>query len=167
LRALRILCVLCVTINRTLKLIEEILTQRTQRVIPKMDDHIILFDGVCNYCNAMVNFIIKKDKKKLFRFAALQSPAGQNLLEKYYLEKDSFDSFIFISKGNVYQKSTAALMISQYLPWYLKLTQLFWIFPKFIRDWGYDLVAKNRYKWFGKRNECMIPSADVQSRFLS
>jgi predicted DCC family thiol-disulfide oxidoreductase YuxK len=114
----------------------------------------------------MVNFILKKDKKKRFRFAALQSPAGQKILEEYDLSKTSFDSFIFINEGKVYQKSTAALKISQYLPWYLRLTQVFWIFPPFIRNWGYDLVAKNRYKWFGKRDACMIPSEDVKSRFL-
>ena len=132
-----------------------------------MNDHpIILFDGVCNYCNNMVNFVIREDKEKRFRFAALQSPAAQALVAKYSLPKKNFDSFVFIDEGKAYLSSGAALRVMRKLPWYWQWTQLFWIIPKSIRNAGYGLVAKNRYKWFGKREECMVPTADVKNRFL-
>jgi predicted DCC family thiol-disulfide oxidoreductase YuxK len=114
----------------------------------------------------MVNFIIGQDKKKVFRFAALQSKSGQELLSKHHLPLQSFDSFILIDEGKVYQRSSAALRLYSHLPWYWKWSQLFWIFPKFIRDVVYNLVARNRYKWFGKKEECMIPTPDVRERFL-
>ena len=128
---------------------------------------VILFDGVCNFCNAGINFIIKQDKKKIFRFAPLQSEAGQKLLEYYGLPTEGFESFVLIEDGKVYQRSTAGLKVCNKLPWFWKWTQLAWIAPKFIRDGVYNFIARNRYKWFGKKDECMIPSADVRSRFLS
>jgi predicted DCC family thiol-disulfide oxidoreductase YuxK len=115
----------------------------------------------------MVNFIIKHDKKKIFRFAALQSEAGQKLLTQYNLPKNNFDSFILIDKGNVYKSSTAGLRLYNKLPWYWKWTHLFWIVPKFLRDAVYNVIAKNRYRWFGKKYSCMIPSAEVRNRFLN
>ena len=127
---------------------------------------VVLFDGSCNYCNGMVNFIIRRDKKKIFRFAALQSVTGQKLLKEWDLPADKFDSFILFDKGKVYQRSSAALRLYNKLPWYWKWTQLFWIFPKFIRDGVYGIISRNRYKWFGKREACMIPPADVKERFL-
>ena len=127
---------------------------------------IVLFDGVCNFCNGMVNFIIRQDKKKVFRFAALQSEAGQKLLEQYNLPKQQFQSFILIDKGKVYKSSTAGLKLFNYLPWYWKWSQLFWIFPAFIRDGVYNMIARNRYKWFGKKDQCMIPSVQDRNRFL-
>ena len=127
---------------------------------------IILFDGVCNFCNAGVSFIIRQDKKNIFRFAALQSKAGQQLLEKYNLPQKKFDSFILIDKGKAYYRSTAGFKIYGKLPWYWKWTQIFWIVPKFIRDGVYDFIARNRYKWFGRKEECMIPTPDVRNRFL-
>ena len=127
---------------------------------------IILFDGVCNFCNASVNFIIRQDKKNVFQFAALQSNAGQQLAEKYHLPKKDIDSFVLIDNGKIYAKSTAGVRVYGKLPWIWKWTQIFWIVPKFIRDAVYDYVARNRYKWFGKKDQCMIPSAEVRSRFL-
>ena len=127
---------------------------------------VILFDGVCNFCDASVNFIIRQDKKNVFRFAALQSSAGQQLAEKYHLPKKDFDSFVLVDQGKIYIKSTAGLRVYGNLPWIWKWTQIFWIVPKFIRDAVYDYVARNRYKWFGKKDQCVIPSAEVRSRFL-
>ena len=127
---------------------------------------IILFDGVCNFCNTSINFIIRQDKKKVFRFAALQSGAGKEFLEKYNLPKDYLESFILIDKGKVYKSSTAGLRMYNKLPWYWKWLQVFWIVPKFIRDGVYNVIAKNRYKWFGKKEECMIPNEDVKNRFI-
>jgi predicted DCC family thiol-disulfide oxidoreductase YuxK len=128
---------------------------------------IILFDGVCNFCNASVNFIIRQDKKNVFQFAALQSNAGQQLSEKYHLPKEEFDSFVLIDNGKIYTQSTAGFKVYGKLPWIWKWTQIFWIVPKFIRDAVYDYVASNRYKWFGKKDQCMIPTAEVRSRFLN
>jgi predicted DCC family thiol-disulfide oxidoreductase YuxK len=127
---------------------------------------VILFDGVCNFCHAGINFIIKQDKKKVFRFAALQSNAGQRLLQKHGLSTEKFESFILIDKGKVYQKSTAGIKVYNQLPWYWKWTQLAWLVPSFLRDGVYNWVARNRYKWFGKKGACMVPSADVRSRFI-
>jgi predicted DCC family thiol-disulfide oxidoreductase YuxK len=127
---------------------------------------IILFDGVCNFCNGMVNFIIRQDKKKVFRFAALQSETGQKLLEQYGLPKENFNSFFLVDNGKVYRSSTAGLRLYSRLPWYWKWTQVFWIVPRFLRDAVYNFIARNRYRWFGKKESCMVPTADVRSRFL-
>jgi predicted DCC family thiol-disulfide oxidoreductase YuxK len=128
---------------------------------------VILFDGVCNFCNSVVNFIIRQDKKEIFRFAALQSAAGQQLLKQYHLPHNHFDSFILIEKGKVYQSSAAALKLYNQLPWHWKWTQLFWIIPPILRNEVYNLIAKNRYKWFGRKEQCMIPSPKLKNRFLS
>src|SRR5687767_934224 len=131
------------------------------------EDHpIILFDGICNFCNAMVNFIIRQDSRKIFRFATLQSQAGQALLSRHQIDWKANDSFVVIENDKAYQKSTASLRLYNKLSWYWKWTQLFWIFPKFFRDAVYNFIAKNRYKWFGKKEKCMIPEAGVKERFL-
>ncbi len=132
-----------------------------------MSQHpVILFDGVCNFCNASVNFIIRQDKRKAFRFAALQSVAGQQLLQHYQLPSSDFGSFILIDNGKVYQKSAAGLRVYRQLSWYWQWTQLFWIVPAFIRNAVYDVIARNRYQWFGKKESCMIPTPEVRNRFL-
>ena len=131
-----------------------------------MSHPVILFDGICNFCNGMVNFIIRQDKKKIFRFAALQSEVGQKLLQEFGLPQKDFDSFILIYKGRVYKSSTAGLKLYSRLPWYWKWTQVFWIFPSFIRNGVYDWIARNRYKWFGKKDQCMVPTKEIRERFL-
>jgi predicted DCC family thiol-disulfide oxidoreductase YuxK len=131
-----------------------------------MSHPVILFDGVCNFCNGMVNFIIRQDKKKLFRFAALQSEAGQKLLEEYKLPKQDFDSFLLVDKGKVYKSSTAGLKLYGRLSWYWQWTRLFWIIPPLLRNGIYNWIARNRYKWFGKKDQCMVPSKEVRERFL-
>ncbi|MGN6401755.1 MAG: thiol-disulfide oxidoreductase DCC family protein [Flavisolibacter sp.] len=130
------------------------------------DQPIILFDGVCNFCNGVVNFLIKQDKEKKLRFAALQSEAGKKILVQYGFPADYRQSFIFINKSKASRKSTAALKLSNQLPWYWKWMQIFWIVPKFLRDAVYEFVSKHRYEWFGKKNQCMVPTADTKSRFL-
>lgn len=132
-----------------------------------MNEPVILFDGVCNFCNAGINFIIRQDKKKVFRFAPLQSEAGQKLLKQYNLPTEGFESFVLIDAGKVYQKSAAGLRVCGQLPWYWGWTQAFWIAPKFLRDGVYNFLARNRYKWFGKKNECMVPTPQLKSRFVA
>jgi len=131
-----------------------------------MDGPVILFDGVCNFCNSSINFIISQDKKRVFRFAALQSVAGKELLEKYDLPEGYLESFILIDNGKAYKSSSAGLKLYNKLSWHWKWLQIFWIVPRFIRDGVYSIIARNRYKWFGKKDRCMIPSPDVKSRFL-
>ncbi len=127
---------------------------------------ILLFDGICNFCNSSVNFVIRHDKKNQFRFAALQSEAGKKLLEKFQQSSASLDSLVLIENDSIYLKSTAALRISKKLNGLYPLLYGFIIIPAFIRDAVYDFISRNRYKWFGSRESCMIPSEDVKSKFI-
>ena len=127
---------------------------------------IILFDGICNFCNSTVNFTIKKNTKANILFAPLQSAAGHKLLQQYELPLDDLQSFIFIENGEVYKQSTAALKVCRHLKGLWPLCYGFIIIPKFIRDGIYNWVAKNRYKWFGKKDSCMIPTPELKKQFL-
>ena len=131
-----------------------------------MNHPIFLFDGVCKFCNAGVNFIIDRDVRKRFRFAPLQSDAGQALLRRFGKRTDDFDTAVVVEHGRAYVKSSAALRIARHLggPWAL-LTLLFAV-PPFLRDGAYDLLARNRYRWFGKADTCRMPTPDVRDRFL-
>ncbi len=127
---------------------------------------IILFDGVCNFCNSAVNFVIKKNAKANILFAPMQSEAGQKILKQYNLPADDMQSFVFIDKGKAYKQSTAALNVCRYLRGLWPLCYGLIIVPRVIRDGIYNWVAKNRYKWFGVRQACMMPSQEVKQRFL-
>ena len=126
---------------------------------------IVLFDGVCNLCSGSVQFILKRDKNNLFQFASLQSKPGQEYLKKFNLPADTFNSFVLVEGDNIYTRSTAALRIARNLKGW-KWLYGFRIVPKFIRDAVYNLIAKNRYRWFGKKDECWIPTPELKSRFL-
>lgn len=128
--------------------------------------HIVLFDGVCNLCNGVVQFIIKHDKKKKFRFASLQSNAAVELLKGYGSYSEKMNTIIYIRDEKVYFKSDAALLIMQDLGGVWKLIGVFRIFPLFIRNGTYDLIAKWRYKVFGKKENCMMSNEDIADRFL-
>jgi len=128
---------------------------------------LILFDGVCNLCNASVQFIIKRDKKDIFRFTALQSEAGQELIKKYNIDMVKTDSIILYSETKgIFYKSTAALKIASFLGFPRNIMVVFLIIPPFIRNWVYDYIAKNRYKWYGKRETCMVPTPELQNKFI-
>lgn len=127
---------------------------------------VILFDGVCNLCNNSVQFVIKRDKKKQFYFTSLQSNAGQQLLKQYQLSPGKFDSFVLIENGKAYTRSTAALRVVKRLGGLLSFLYAFIIIPPFIRNAIYDYVARNRYKWFGKSESCMLPTPELKARFL-
>jgi predicted DCC family thiol-disulfide oxidoreductase YuxK len=129
-------------------------------------EHIILFDGVCNLCNGLVQFIIERDKKQLFKFSSLQSEFGQSILEKNGFPKTELDSFLFLSEGKLHQKSSAGLHVAKKLGGFWTLFYVFIIIPKPIRDWIYSFIAKNRYKWFGKQESCWLPSPELKSRFI-
>ena len=128
---------------------------------------IILFDGVCNLCNGSVIFVLKREKKPIFKFASSQSEAGRELLEWCGLSPNYNDAVILIDNGKIYLGSSAALKIGQRLifPWYVLASAGFMV-PKFIRDWVYNQIAQNRYQWFGKRDMCMVPTENLKARFL-
>ena len=126
-------------------------------------DHLILFDGVCNLCNASIRFIIRHDAKERFLFAPLQSELAENIMDEKTTGKES--SIIYIEKGKSYRESTAALRITRLLRFPVNLLYAFIIFPPFIRDPVYRFIARNRYRWFGKQDQCMIPSKDLSHRF--
>lgn len=128
---------------------------------------IILFDGVCNLCNTSVQYVIKHDKRAFFTFASLQGETGQQLLKKYGLTDNDLNSFVLIINNKVVTRSAAALTVARNLGGIIKLLYGFMIIPAFIRDAVYNIIAKNRYKWFGKRDSCMIPSPELSSRFLN
>jgi predicted DCC family thiol-disulfide oxidoreductase YuxK len=129
--------------------------------------NVVLFDGVCNFCNGAINFLMDRDKSNQLRFAPLQSDAGQALLKKHNLPTSDFDSFVFITGGQVYRKSTAAVHIAKKLQGAWKALYGFVIVPRFIRDMVYSTIARNRYKWFGKQEACRIPTPEEKARFLA
>ena len=131
-----------------------------------LDKPIILFDGECNLCNASVQFIIQRDSKECFLFSSLQSDAAQAILLQYNLENLDFNTIILLEDGIIYDKSTAILKIIRRLSGFYKLGYIFIAVPKFIRDFVYKIISKNRYKWFGKRDSCMIPTEELKLRFL-
>lgn len=128
---------------------------------------IILFDGVCNFCNGSVNFIIERDRKNYFKFAPLQSEIGQKLLDENGIDKIETDSVILIENGKAFTHSTAALKVTQKLDGAWSWLYAFIIIPKPIRDFFYKTFAKYRYKLFGKTDACMMPTPEIRARFLS
>lgn len=136
-------------------------------MISDVNHKIVLFDGLCNLCDRSVNFIILKDKKDRFRFAAIQSAIGQSLVLQYRIDPRRSDSVILIDNNKVFERSSAMLYISKYLSGGYPLLYFFILFPKWIRDGLYLYIAKNRYRWFGKKVSCMTPSIDKRYKFLS
>lgn len=143
-------------------------------------ERIVLFDGVCNFCNGAVNFIIRHDRDKKFKFAALQSDVGMDLLAKFNIPSD-VDSIVLVENhapfihsssgvsvavGSAFLHSTAALKIARTLGGLGKLFYVFIVLPESIRDWFYKLFAKYRYRLFGKKDVCMVPTAEIKERFL-
>jgi predicted DCC family thiol-disulfide oxidoreductase YuxK len=127
---------------------------------------VILFDGVCNFCNAAVNLVLKNDLSKSILFAPLQSKARQALQSQHSFNFSEMSSFIFIENGRHFTKSSAVLRVLSYLPWYFRMLKVFAALPKSWRDSVYDWIAKRRYQWFGRRESCMIPTDEVRKRFL-
>ena len=131
------------------------------------DKKIILFDGVCNLCDSSVQYVIKHDKKDLFRFVSLQSDLGQKILKHIGINPIHTDSIVLYEPGiSYYYKSTAALEIAKGLSGIFTLATVFKILPAGIRDFIYDYVAKHRYKWYGKKDACMIPTPELRAKFL-
>tara|TARA_R110002167_G_scaffold31099_9_gene102526 strand:- start:2390 stop:2797 length:408 start_codon:yes stop_codon:yes gene_type:complete len=131
------------------------------------NNKIILFDGVCNLCNNAIQFVIKHDKDNIFRYAALQSMAGQKLVQERGIDTKLVDSIILIEPGKAYYlKSDAAIGIGRHLKGYRTISRVLNLIPSTLRNIVYDFVAKNRYRWYGKKNQCMIPTPELKAKFL-
>jgi len=134
--------------------------------LPK-DKKIILFDGVCNLCDSTVQFLIKRDTKDIFRFVAIQSDLGQEIIRHIGIDTSQTDSIILYEPGNAYYyKAEAALKIGKELGGLYSLLTLFTYLPKGLSNIVYDYVARNRYKWYGKKDACMIPTPQMKAKFL-
>ncbi len=131
------------------------------------DHSVVLFDGVCNFCNASVNWIIRRDKRDRFRFAPLQSAAGAEIAGQCGIDAGRLDSLVLVEGSRAFRRSGAALGIVRRLgvPWSLLYALV--VVPPFVRDFGYDWFARNRYRWFGKKDECMVPTGELRERFLT
>jgi predicted DCC family thiol-disulfide oxidoreductase YuxK len=127
---------------------------------------IVLFDGICNYCNRWVNFIIRHDKNDRFRFTPLQSPQGIQLLRQHNLPEKDIDTFVLIEGKEHYLRTTAGLRILRNLNGLYPLLYGFLIVPAFIRDVFYGFISRNRYRWYGKKESCMVPDEQVKRKFL-
>ncbi len=127
---------------------------------------IVLFDGVCNLCSSSVQFILKRDKKDQFLFGSLQGNYGQQVLQQHHLPTDNFNSFMLLEGDKLYTRSSGALRMLKHLGGGWSLFYSFIIVPKFIRDAVYNFIASNRYKWFGKKNECWLPRPEWKEKFL-
>jgi predicted DCC family thiol-disulfide oxidoreductase YuxK len=134
--------------------------------ISKENSKVILFDGVCNLCNNSVKFIIKNDKRDIFKFAPLQSEYGINVQNRHNINTNEINSIILINGEKIFTKSNAALRIAKDLGAPYFIFYIFIVIPVFIRNFIYDFIAKNRYKWFGKMESCMIPSNELKSKFF-
>ena len=128
---------------------------------------LLFFDGVCNLCTGVVQFIIKRDKSARFRFASLQSSAGEAFLKENKMPTDEFASFVYLRDGKVLMRSDAALNIARDLGGLWSLAYGFIIVPRVIRDAVYNWVARNRYKWFGRKDQCMLPTPELKARFVA
>lgn len=144
------------TNKETLASIEKLLLANKQ---------ILLFDGVCNLCNGFVQFVLKNDSQEIFVFAALQSTVGQQLLEQYNLAK-TLRTVVLIDKDKAYTQADVSLKVGQALGGWMSVALLGWFIPKFIRNGLYNFIAANRYRFFGKQEQCMLPKPAWRQRFL-
>ena len=129
-------------------------------------DNLILFDGVCNFCTSSVQFIIRHDRGAVFRFVSIQSDLGGKICRTAGLDPDDIQTFLVLTKGRALIRSEAALEVAKQFGGWWRLLVVFKMVPRGVRDWAYSVVARHRYRWFGRRDACMTPSADVRERFL-
>ncbi len=134
--------------------------------VQNLPQPLILFDGVCNLCSASVQFIIENDANSHFSFASLQSPTGQMILKAFNRPLDEFDSVILLENDRLYTQSTAACRIATQFSSNMRYLSYFRLLPKGLRDWGYDLISQNRYRFWGKKNQCWLPTPELSNRFL-
>ncbi len=128
---------------------------------------VIFFDGVCNLCNSSVQFVIEHDQKNQFKFTALQGDYAKEILPKFNADLEKLDTILLLENGRLYTKSSAALRVARKLNGVIPLLYTFIIVPKFMRDWVYDWIAKNRYKWWGKQESCWVPTPELKNKFIA
>ena len=137
-------------------------------LIQMKEDHtLILFDGECNLCHSWVKFILPKDKRGYFRFAALQSQKGKEIIHQFHIDTNKDDSVILVEKDKIYMRTTAGIRICKRLGFPSNLLLIFYLIPTFIRDRMYDFIAHNRYKWFGKKESCLMMQPGWKDRFYT
>ena len=129
-------------------------------------DNVVLFDGVCNLCTHSVTFILAHERDPTLRFASLQSQAGARIMRQFGLDPENLKTIVLIANGRTYLRSDAAIGIARHLRGGWRLIGLFKVVPRPLRDWVYDLVARNRYRWFGRLDSCMVPTPDLRMRFI-
>lgn len=130
-------------------------------------DNLIIFDGVCNLCTKSVHFILRHESGQVLRFTPLQSSTGSSIMQELGLNPMDAETFVLLSDGNVFVRSDAAIRLSGYLRGGWRFLGLFRVIPRPIRDWAYGLIARNRYRWFGRYEHCMVPSAQIRDRFIN
>ena len=131
-----------------------------------MKSPVVLFDGVCNLCNGVVQYVLKRDKQDRFKFASLQSDFGQKVLKEQGYSQSEFKTFLLLEEGRLYSKSDAALRLFSSFSGVWFLLKVFYLIPRFLRDAVYDFISKRRYKWFGKQDSCMLPDSDISHKFI-
>jgi predicted DCC family thiol-disulfide oxidoreductase YuxK len=142
----------------------EIVDQQPKAAV--QSEGVLLFDGVCNLCNASVNFVIDRDPRGRLRFASLQSRSGQELLQRHGLSTSDFDTMVLVEGDRYFTRSTAGLRVARRLKWPWPLLYALVIVPRPVRDWFYQIVARNRYRWFGQSEACRVPTPELRNRFL-
>jgi predicted DCC family thiol-disulfide oxidoreductase YuxK len=130
-------------------------------------DKVIIFDGICNFCSNAVRFIINRDSKATYRFIPMQTELGRQLLAQYGYDPDNTQTFLLLTTEGILDRTDAALEILKAFSWHWQSLRILQALPKPFRDWFYDVLARNRYRWFGKKDTCMIPSDEIKSRFLT
>lgn len=140
--------------------------RKTVNSVTQIPDNLVLFDGVCNLCNASVQFIIRHDRTAIFHFAALQSEIGREICRSQGLDPADAQTFVLISGGRILVRSDAAIQVVSRFGGAWRFFEVFRLVPRVARDWIYSVVARNRYRWFGRTDACMIPIPDVKARFL-
>jgi predicted DCC family thiol-disulfide oxidoreductase YuxK len=138
----------------------------TNNDVTQIPDSIVLFDGVCNLCSALVQFVIRHDTAAKFRFAAIQSEIGRAIFQSHGLDPADLQTFVFISDGKMHMRSDAAIEVVSRFGGAWRFFTVFRLVPRVARDWIYSMVARNRYRWFGRRDVCMIPTPEIKERFL-
>ena len=129
-------------------------------------EKVIVFDGVCNFCNAFVNFVLERDSRGLFKFGTLQSQPAQDILTQLHLSTQDYETFLLLEHGKVFTKSTAALKIFRSLPGAWRWLYAFIIIPRPLRDMVYSFIARHRYQWMGKSDSCRVPTSNERTRFI-
>ena len=130
------------------------------------DGPVLFFDGVCNLCNGAVQFVIDRDPRGRIRFASLQSDIGRAVLDRLDLPQDDLETVVLVEGTRAYTKSAAAIRVCELLGGVYGVARVGWLLPRRVRDWLYDLVAERRYDWFGQKDQCMVPTPELRSRFV-